>query len=43
MWLDKTLNIEGYGANSSSPSSTGKQVSTMASKQLTKSSALSAV
>lgn len=38
---DETDNIDGYC--SSSPSSDGKHVSTIASKQLTNSSALSAV
>lgn len=38
---DETDNMEGYC--SKSPSSDGKQVSTMASKQFTNSSALSAV
>ena len=41
--LEETLSMEGNGAKSASPSSAGRQVSTRASRQLTKSSALSAV
>lgn len=41
--LEETDNMEGYWGMSPSHSSTGKQVSTIASRQLTKSSALSAV
>lgn len=41
--LEETLSIEGKGAKSASPSSAGRHVSTRASRQLTKSSADSAV
>jgi len=41
--LEETLSIDGNGASSDSPSSAGRHVSTRASRQLTKSSALSAV
>lgn len=41
--LDETDSMEGYCTSSISPSSPGKQVSTMASRQFTNNSALSAV
>lgn len=41
--FDETLNIDGYCASSISPSSPGKHVSTIASRQFTNNCALSAV
>lgn len=39
--VEDTLKVLGYSSSRTSPSSTGKHVSTIASKQLTNSSALS--